>query len=400
MRWFSLLLVWLILKTDCKEFKIMLKFLIEKEFKQLMRNPFLPKLIMVMPCLVMLIFPWATTMEIKNIKLAVVDSDNSVSSNTLVDKVVASGYFNIADYYGDYDEALEAVEYDKADLILEIPSGFEQDIRRENHSSVSVSANAVNASKANFGTSYITSIVQDFSADLASSSGLVSSSVEKSAGAMSSFGGISVIPYFRFNPTMDYKVPMVPALMVLILTMMCGFLPALNVVGEKEIGTIEQINVSPVPKWAFILGKLLPFWIIGILVFSIAMLISIPLYHLIPLGSVALLYGLMLLYIFAVSGMGLIVSNYSSTLQQANFMMFFFMIVMFLISGLFTPIASMPFWAQILAHFSPLTYFVEINRSIYLKGSIFSDLYVQVLALIGFFIVFTTWAIASYRKRN
>lgn len=379
----------------------MLKFLIEKEFKQLLRNPFLPKLIVVMPCLVMLIFPWATTMEIKNINLAVVDSDNSVSSNTLVDKVVASGYFNISDYYKSYDTALEAMEFDKADAILEIPIGFEQDLRRENHTTVSISANAVNASKASFATSYITSIVQDFSSDIANERGMLSvSSSDKSAGAMTSFGGISVIPYFRFNPTMDYKVPMVPALIVLILTMICGFIPALNVVGEKEIGTIEQINVSPVPKWAFILGKLLPFWIIGILVFSIAMVISIPLYGLVPMGSVALLYGLALLYIFAVSGMGLIVSNYSNTLQQANFMIFFFMIVMFLISGLFTPIASMPTWAQVLAHFSPLTYFVEINRAIYLKGSSFSDIYIQVLALVGFFIVFTSWAIASYKKRS
>ena len=144
----------------------MLKFLIEKEFKQLLRNPFLPKLIVVMPCLVMLIFPWATTMEIKNINLAVVDSDNSVSSNTLVDKVVASGYFNISDYYKSYDTALEAMEFDKADAILEIPIGFEQDLRRENHTTVSISANAVNASKASFATSYITSIVQDFSSEI------------------------------------------------------------------------------------------------------------------------------------------------------------------------------------------------------------------------------------------
>lgn len=378
----------------------MLKYLIEKEFKQLVRNPFLPKLIVIMPCLVMLIFPWTTTMEIKNIKLAVVDNDNSAVSKMLVDKIVASGYFSISEYYADYDAALHEVEVGDADVVVEIPSGFEDDLQREKRSAVSVSANAVNATKANLGTSYISSIIQEFSVDYMSSASVSMTHYPKSIGAMTSIGGISVIPYYRFNPTMDYKIPMIPALIVLILTLMCGFLPALNVVGEKETGTIEQINVSPVPKWAFIVGKLLPFWIIGLLVLTIAMAISIPLYHLVPKGSILLIYGLSILFIFAVSGMGLIVSNYSNTLQQANFVIFFLIIVMLLISGLFTPIESMPGWAQVLAYMSPLTYFVEINKAIYLKGSSLYDIYPQVLALLGFFVLFTVWAVLSYKKRS
>ena len=365
----------------------MLKYLIEKEFKQFIRNPFIPKLVIILPIIVMLVFPWATTMEIKNINIALLDHDKGPTAQQLIQKVVSSGYFNISEVCSSYEQAIESIEYKKSDLILEIPSGFENHLIDGNPSQVLISANAVNATKANVGISYLSSIINEYSIML------LGNSKGDSAGE-----SIEIMPSFRYNPTDDYKIPMLPALMVLLLTLICGFLPALNVVMEKETGTIEQINVSPIPKHIFIMGKLIPYWTIGFTVFSLAIIISYLIYGLIPVGNILLIYCTALLYIFTISGLGMIISNYSTTLQQAMFTIFFFIIIMILISGLFTPLASMPLWAQITARLSPLTYFVEIMRNVFLKGATIKDILPQIAALLGFFALLTTWAIKSYKK--
>jgi ABC-2 type transport system permease protein len=193
---------------------------------------------------------------------------------------------------------------------------------------------------------------------------------------------------------------MIPALMVILMTIICGFLPALNIVSEKEIGTIEQINVTPVGKFAFILAKLIPYWIIGLLVFSICLGLAALIYGLVPAGNLATIYFFALIYILVFSGFGLIISNHSSNMQQAMFMMFFFLIIIILISGLFTPIASMPQWAQSFTLFNPLRYFVEVMRMVYLKGSNLLQLGNQLAALVLFALITNIWAILSYRKSS
>ena len=208
----------------------------------------------------------------------------------------------------------------------------------------------------------------------------------------------SIIPQYKFNPHLDYKFFMVPAIMVMLLTIIAGFLPALNIVSEKEKGTIEQMNVSPVKRPVFILAKLIPYWIIGFLVLSICMGIAALVYGLLPVGSLLTIYLFVGIYILVVSGFGLLISNYSNTMQQAMFVMFFFIMVFILMSGLFTPIASMPHWAQAITIFNPLKYLMQVMRLVYLKGSAFGELIPQCLALCAFAIVLNAWAILSYRK--
>jgi ABC-2 type transport system permease protein len=186
----------------------------------------------------------------------------------------------------------------------------------------------------------------------------------------------------------------------MILTMLCGFLPALNIVGEKEAGTMEQLNVTPISKFLFIFSKLLPYWIIGFIVLSIAFGIAWIVYGLVPAGHIILLYGFAAIYILAVSGLGLVISNYSETMQQAMFVMYFFMMILIIMSGLFTPINSMPQWAQHLTLFNPLRYFMEVMRMVYLKGSGPAELGTQLLTLCGFALFFNTWAVLSYKKNN
>ncbi len=370
----------------------MLKYLIEKEFKQLRRNPFIPKMIVIMPVVMMLVMPWAANQEIKGIKLSVIDHDHSPVSQRLIEKVPSSGYFKLTDYSPTNEQALKSIESGKADVIMEIPARFERDLFTGNSPSVMISANAVNGMKAGLGSQYLSGILGDYSSDLQNESGALA--------AQTAIPRFKVVPEYRFNPHLDYKIYMIPALMVMLLTMISGFLPAINIVGEKEKGTIEQINVTPVSKSMFILAKLIPYWVIGLTVFTICLCIAAWGYGLYPVGNPFVIYLFALIYILVVSGIGLVISNYSDTMQQAMFVMWFFVMILILMSGLFTPIASMPGWAQGITLFNPLRYFIEVMRQVYLKGSGFFDLLPNFFALCGFALLFNLWTILSYKKSN
>jgi ABC-2 type transport system permease protein len=369
---------------------MMLKYLIEKEFKQIIRNTFLPRMIFGLPIVALVIYPFAANFDVSNIKLSVVDHDKSSYSQELIQKVQASDYFKITDVSSEYKEALKSVELDRSDLILEIPANFQSDLSREKEASVMVSANAVNGNKGGLGSAYVSAVINDFNIQIRSE--LTRSTVTNH------LQGLEIVPLYRYNPTLKYEVYMVPALMVMILAMICGFLPALNIVGEKESGTIEQINVTPIKKSVFILSKLIPYWVIGYFVLTIGMLIALFVWGLMPQGSVLTIYFFAGLFIIAFSGFGLVISNYALTIQQAMFMMFFFVLTFIFLSGLYTPVENMPLWAQRISDVSPLKYIIEVLRMVYLKGSSIQDLSKQFFALISFAIFFYGWAILSYRK--
>jgi len=368
----------------------MIKYLIEKEFKQIFRNSFLPKIIIMLPMMAMLVFPWAANQEIHNIEVVVIDRDHSALSKRLTEKINASTYFILKDVVSSNEEALRIVETGNADVILEIEPAFEKNLINGKIANVMVSANAVNSMKAGLAGSYLGGIVSDFMNELRQESGLMAT--------MQAMPIIEVVSQNRFNPFLDYKIFMLPALMVMMLTIICGFLPTLNLVSEKELGTIEQLNVSPMKKTTFILSKLIPYWIIGIVILTLCLTLAALVYGLLPAGNIFLLYFLTAVYILVVSGIGTVISNYANTMQQAMFVMFFFILIMILISGLFTPVRSMPTWAQWLAAANPLKYFIEIMRMLYLKGSSFAQLWQPFLVLCGFGVLFNSWAVLSYRK--
>lgn len=361
----------------------MLKYLIEKEFKQIRRNKFLPRLILFFPTMIMIVLPWAANLDVKDIDVAIVNRDHSQLSCRLAEKISASAYFNISNFYESYNSALQTLDKGNADIILEIPEGFEKSLVKEGNSKVLIAANAVNGTKAGMGSAYLVSIISDYSRELNN---------------QKNTPGIDIVSQNRYNPAMDYKKFMVPALMVMLLTILCGFLPALNIVSEKEVGTIEQINVTPVGKFTFILAKLIPYWLIGFVVLTIAVIIGRLVYGITPQGSLFTFYLLASVFVFVVSGFGLVISNYSNTMQQAMFVMFFFMLIFILMSGLFTPVESMPRWAQIITIFNPMKYFIEIMRMVYLKGSGLGELTRQIFALLGFALLFNSWAVYSYKK--
>ena len=365
----------------------MLKFLLEKEFKQIFRHAFIPKLILVFPVVMMLVLPWAANQEIKNLKLSVIDNNHSAVSERLINKIVASGYFILTDVSTSYREALQSIDAGSADIIVEIPQDFENDLYKSGLANVMISANSVNGMKGGLGSAYLSGIINDFAGELTTGQG-------------GFFPSPIVRSQFKFNPGLNYKVFMIPALFVMLLTLLTGFLPALNIVGEKELGTTEQLNVTPMNKGIFILAKLIPYWIIGFVVLSIGMGLAVLIYGLTPAGSLATIYLYAVVYILGVSGMGIVISNYSDTMQQAMYVMFFFMLIIILLSGLFTPTSSMPQWAQAITAANPLKYFMEVMRSIYLKGSSMKELLPQFYVLCGFAMLFNTWAVISYKKSS
>ena len=344
----------------------MIKYLIQKEFLQIRRNAFLPKLIIMFPIVIMCVMPWVMQMEVKNIVVDVVDIDHTLESQRVVQKIAASNYFIFGGQKATYAEAMKDIEKGRADVILEIRDG-----------QYLIAANAVNGTKGSMGSAYLSQIV---------------------SAPVSTFSAASVLTLY--NKQQNYKLFMIPALFAIVMMLMTGFLPTLNIVGEKEAGTIEQINVTPVSKWAFILAKLIPYWLIALFVITVCLLLAWLVYGITPVGPVWLIYVLAMLLALFFSSFGLIVSNYSDTMQQAMFVMWFFVVSIMLLSGLFTPTRSMPQWAYLTTYINPMHYFIDAIRTVFIRGGSLHETAHQVLALAGIGTLMGCWAVQSYKKNS
>lgn len=366
---------------------MILRYLLEKEFKQFMRNPFLPRLVLVFPVMVLLVMPWVTTMDIRQVNVGVVDLDRSTLSRQLIRDFSHTDYLRLQAMPASYDEALRHIEAGMLDVVVEIPDGFDKAVARREPAVLQLSVNAVNGMKGAMGSNYVSAVAMQTLRTHVAEQGL---SVPDEALTVRNL----------YNETEEYRYFMIPALMVVLLIMLCGFLPALNVVGEKEGGTIEQINVTPVSRLTFTLAKLIPYWLIGFVVLTIGMGLAAWVYGLTPAGGIWIIYLAAVLFVLAMSGAGLIISNYSSTYQQAMFVTLFFVMFFMLMSGLFTPIESMPDWARALTTVIPPRYFIEVMRGVYLRGCLLSDLGVQFGALALCALALNLWAAFSYRKQE
>ncbi|HTL07972.1 MAG TPA: ABC transporter permease [Chitinophagaceae bacterium] len=370
-----------------------IQFLLAKEFRQIFRNRALLPVIFVVPVIQLLIMPLAANYEVKNINLSVVDHDHSSYSRQLIASITASGYFRLAGYNNGFTASLQEVETDKADIILEIPAGFEKNLVRENKQSLFIAINAINGTKAGLGGNYLGAIISNFN-----------NSIRLHWQAPARWQPAPVIELRSsnwFNTYLYYPFFMVPGILVVLVTMVCTYMCSLNIVKEKEIGTIEQINVTPIKKYHFILGKLIPFWVIGMFIFTAGLLLVGRLvYGIVPVGSLLLLYAFLSLYLIALLGLGLLISTYADSQQQAMSVAFFFIMIFLLMSGLFTPIESMPGWARTIAACNPVTYFIDVMRMVVLKGSSFTDIRVHFLVIAGFALLFNSWAVLNYKKTS
>ncbi|MCH5221093.1 MAG: ABC transporter permease [Muribaculaceae bacterium] len=364
-----------------------LLILIQKEFLQIRRNSFLPRLIVAFPILIMLIMPWITTMDVRHVGVAVIDNDRSSVSRRIISHIGATEWFTLRDGAPDYATALRQLEQGEVDVIVEIPHHFERDMILATPQPINISANSVNATKGSLGMQYVLQTIARTLRELQTERGITTSVAE-----------LAVVQN-RYNPTLNYRHYMIPALMIMLLILICCFLPTLNIVGEKETGTIEQINVTPLSKLTFTLGKLIPYWIIGLFVLTVAILVARLVYGLWPAGSFGTIYLAAMLFIFTMSGFSVVLANISDTMQQAVFVMFFFVMIFVLMSGLMTPIESMPRWSQTVTMFLPPRYFIEVMRAVYLKGTTMAELWHNFAALCAFAMLFNLLAAATYKKQ-
>lgn len=360
--------------------------LLSKEVKLMMRNPLVPKIIVMMPLMVMLVLPLVATLDVKNVSVTVVDNDRSQLSRRIIADMDASPYLAVTAVEGTHSEAMKMVEDDKADVVLTIPAHYSRDISG-GKAVVDIEANGVNATKGMLGAQYVTQSVGGTLQQWQAGQGIAGPAAE-----------MSVVNLY--NPTLNFRNYMIPALMVVLLIIICGFLPALNLVSEKETGTIEAMNVTPVSRFAFVLSKLIPFWVVGLIVVTVGMVVGRLVYGLAPAGSIGAIYLATILFSLTMSGLGVTIANRSGTMLQSIFVMFAFIMIFQLMSGLFTPIRSMPEWAQCITYAIPPRYFIEIMRAVYLKGAGVADLWAEYAAIAGFAAVLSVMAALTYSKRS
>lgn len=363
-----------------------LKALLRKEIALMRRNPIIPKIILIMPLMVMLVIPLVANLDVRNVNVTVVDNDHSQLSRRIVSDIGHSDFLTVSSVSDSHKEALQDIEDGMADVLLSIPANYEKNLY-EGSALIDVEANGVNAIKGMLGARYVSQSVME-----------TLGSWRQETGFTAKLPEISVIN--RYNATLNFRNYMIPALMVVLLIIICGFLPALNLVSEKESGTIEAMNVTPVSRLTFVLSKLIPFWIIALLVVTVGMIVGWLVYGLVPEGNIGAIYLATILFSLVMSGLGISIANQSSTMLQSIFVMFAFIMIFQLMSGLFTPIRSMPQWAQFITYAIPPRYFIEIMRAVYLKGATISDLWHQYAALSAFATVILLLAALTYKKQS
>jgi len=365
-------------------------YLIQKEFIQIFRDKTMLPVIFIVPIVQLIVLVYAATFEMKHIEMVVVDNDLSTVSRKLISKIDGSPFFYVNNATFNIDEAENQITSDKADIILYIPAGFEKSLFKENYSTLQLQINAINATAAGLTNAYASNVIADFNKNIiAENINYIKVVPQKS---------LNINYSFWYNPELNYKIYMLPGILVILITLIGMFLTALNIVREKEMGTIEQINVTPIVKYQFIFGKLFPFWVIAMFELAFGLTIGKILFNIPMEGSLLLLFGFATVYLTVALGLGLFFSTLANSQQQVMFISFFFMLTFILMSGIFTPTESMPEWAHYFNIINPFAYFMRVIRMVLLKGSGFWDISKEIISLLIYGTIILSLAVWRYRK--
>jgi len=364
--------------------------LIRKEFLQIFRNRAMLPIIFGIPIVQLLILVNAATFDLKHIPMHVVDRDYSGTSRELTAMFTGSPFFTVESVSVSVQSADDALLSGRADVVLYITDGLERSLMRDGTADLPVTVNGINSNSAGLIMSYMTSIITDYNM---SHAGKVWPAARYANG-----GIIQTHTSFWYNAGLTYSNYMVPGILVLLITIITMFLSSMNIVREKETGTLEQLNVTPVKKYQFIAGKLIPIWILGLCELAFGLSVGLVLFHVPVAGSLPLVFGMAAVYLIVILAFGLLISTVNNTQQQAMFVSFFFMIIFILMSGLFTPLESIPGWARAVNFLNPVKYFITIMRAVLLKGSGFTDIHREFFILLVYGCVLLALAVWRYRK--
>jgi len=367
-------------------------FQIRKEFTQIFRDKTMLPIIILMPFVQLVILVYAATLEMKKIDFVVVDEDLSTVSRRLTSTFEGSPFFHLQGSTFSMEEAEDEITRDRADLIIHIPKGFEKNLYNGQTGDLQLKVNAINATAAGLTNAYAQYVIAGFNKKL----------VGKNINFIKPIRNknIDITYAYWYNPELDYKIYMLPGILVILVTIIGAFLAALNIVREKEMGTIEQINVTPIKKYQFIAGKLIPFWIIALCELAFGLILGRILFGLPMVGSLPLLFGFASVYLLVALGLGLLISTMANTQQQVMFIIFFILLTFIMMSGIFTPEESMPDWAREVNIINPFAYFMRVIRMILLKGSRFSDIAREFYSLVIYAAIVLSLAVWRYRKKT
>ncbi|MBR4786707.1 MAG: ABC transporter permease [Bacteroidales bacterium] len=400
--------------------------LIKKEFLQVFRNPLLLSILVVAPMVEFMIFPFCADYEIKVLNIAFIDNDRSQISKDIIHSFNSSNIFVSKGLLTSKKEADEKMKHDKIDLLVEFPSHFEEALYKNESTQIAVTANAINSVKAGIGTGYVQEIIGGYMQDFAAShtpTGMSTAMMQQEmmkemSKARASddrrpsivMPTTSVVPQtpvrinisniYWYNEQMNYKNLIVPGILVILVTLIGCYVTALNLVREKEIGTIEQVNVTPIRRWQFLLGKMIPFWLLGMAEFGAGLIIMKFVFGISVQGSLPLLLGITAIYLFVMLGLGFFISSVSENQLQSMFIVLFLFIVFVLLSGVFTPTEGMPEWAHKINYVNPMSFYIEVIKKVILKGSEFESVMRETIVLSVMAVIINTGAVLSYREAS
>ncbi|MDR1758506.1 MAG: ABC transporter permease [Bacteroidales bacterium] len=364
--------------------------LIKKEFLQVFRDPLLRSILIVAPLVQFVVFPFTADYEIKQLHIGFIDRDCSSISREIMANFTYSPHFISYGVIGSKKEAEDLMLHDDIDFLIEFPARMEERIVNGEEPAIAITANAINSVKAGIGTGYVQNVIAAFMENMGEGDWQYSGNTAQ----------LLTANIYWFNEHMNYKNLIVPGILVILVTLIGAYVTALNIVREKEIGTIEQINVTPIKRWQFIVGKMIPFWVLGMVEFIIGIGLMNMVFGISVQGSMAVLLGVTAIYLLAMLGLGFFISSMAENQLQAMFIVFFLFIVFVLLSGLFTPIEGMPRWATYINYFNPMSFFMDVIKSIILKGGTLHDVSKQTIALSVMAVLIDTAAIAAYSRRT
>lgn len=362
--------------------------LIKKEFLQVFRNSLLWKILILGPLAEFLIFPFTADYEIKHVHIAFVDHDRSTTTAAVISKFSSSQYFISHGLKQSKKEVLQDMKEDKIDFIVEFPHNFEKSLISQQPTKIGITANAINTVKAGLGSEYVQNVLADYFSDFNNNNPIANQQAQ-----------LLTTNVYWYNEQMNYKNLIVPGVLIILVTLIGAYVTALNLVREKEIGTIEQVNVTPIKKWQFLIGKMIPFWILGMAEFSVGLIIMYAVFGISIQGSLLLLLGLTALYLLVMLGLGFFISSIAENQLQAMFIVFFLFILFVMLGGIFTPVEGMPDWADYLNYFNPISFFVVAVKTIILKGSTIQSIQPQLIALAVMAVLLNSAALIFYKDK-
>ncbi len=367
-------------------------YLVQKEFRQIRRDPPMLGVIFIMPVIQIVLLGYAVTTDILHTRIVIVDRDNSQYSREYTARFDHTVYFDVVEQDPEITTLTDYLDRGLAGIVMVIPRDFQRDVVLGAWPKVQLLVDALDGNSAGIAIGYLAQMAAQAQLEIVRTEPAL-------ARELASAHVVSVEPRMWYNPNLESRFYMVPGIVALLLTMVSLFLASMGIVREKEVGTLEQLMVTPIHPLEMMIGKTIPFAILGLIEVSVGILAAWVIFGIGLEGSFFLLLGFSLVYLFTTLSFGILISTVSHTQQQAMFTAWFFSVFMILLSGFFVPIANMPDGIQYLTYVNPLRYFITIVREIYMKGSGIQHLWKEGLALAAYGLVMIVLASSRFRKR-